>query len=268
MRGKLRKIGSLLILVTFFVTSILTGFSIEPVTNEIYLITRQGIANNYNAYQDNKAYDSGWGNFSAFDFYVLKKTGIDLASWERNGTNIIDEAKSSISTTIEAPDDLSAKRLAQEHLAAKEIGETANADQLLNLLLSRKAANENDDGSFDSNVFSDLPALEALGRAGSLGTFATGDTVTFATGDTLNFVLESQTDDGYWGSAWGADFVSTTQGIRTLHYFKDYVSGDRLTIVNVAIQDGLDWIKTQQNSDGSFPNSRSEEHTSELQSRT
>ena len=247
MRGKLRKIGSLLILVTFFVTSILTGFSIEPVTNEIYLITRQGIANNYNAYQDNKAYDSGWGNFSAFDFYVLKKTGIDLASWERNGTNIIDEAKSSIRTTIEAPEELSAKRLAQEHLVAKEMGETTNANQLLDILLARKAENENEDGSFDSNIFSDLPALEALGRSESLETILAEDTITF--------VLENQTDDGYWGSAWGADFVSTTQGIRTLHYFKDYISGDRLTIINEAIQKGLDWIKTQQNSDGSFPNS-------------
>ncbi len=137
--------------------------------------------------------------------------------------------------------------MAQEHLAAKEIEESANANELLTILEARKVANENGDGSFDSNIFSYLPALEALGRAGSLGTFATGDTLTF--------VLENQTEDGYWGSAWGADFISTAQGIRTLHYFKDYTSGEQPTTINTAIQEGLAWVKTQQNSNGSFPNS-------------
>lgn len=221
------------------------------VAEEVYTVTDvvyndlavKAIRNNYSLHQSGQAIDGGWGNFSSYDAYILNQAGADLASWEYNGTSFKESVIGLIDATIASEGtegQSSAKRVAQEYLAAKALGEGEKATQLLNILQTRQLASGN--GSFDNNAFSDLAAFEALGRAGNIGQIDTGAAI--------DYILSNQDATGAWTKSWN-DFMATAQAIRALTFLEPY-AGEQAGAVNTAINNGLVWMQALQKNDGSF----------------
>lgn len=180
--------------------------------------------------------------------WVLTQAGIDVSAWVSNGTSLKDAVTNLIEQDL-AAQNAPAKQLAQDLLVAKALGQQELAEQLLQALKNR------DQGTgFDNNIYSDLPAYDLLGRAGDLSVFNT----TYA----IDYILSQQltvSGDVYgaWGSSWTdnqgthyyADFMTTAQAIRALSYLDPENSN---TEIQTAISLGLDWLKKQQQPDGSF----------------
>lgn len=203
----------------------------------------QAVRNNYALYQGGKAVDGNWGNFGAYDAYILTQAGADLSTWVHNGTSLKEGVLSLIDDTLagEGTESRSpAKRVAQEYLAAKTWGDP-RGNQLLDILKNRQAATGN--GSFDNDAFSDLPALEALARAGDLAEIDAEKA--------LAYIIENQDETtGAWTSAWN-DFQTTAQAVRVLESLKPW-AGELADAVQTAIDAGMAWLQGRQQADGSF----------------
>lgn len=221
-------------------TGVGDGRAFAAGVSDINSLALKAVRNNYDLYRSGQAVDGGWGNFGAYDAYVLTRAGVDLETWVYDGKSFKDSVLDLVYKTIidensETPSP--AKRVAHEYLVAKSWGETEKADQLFNILKDRQAKSEN--GSFDDDPFSDMPAFEALGR--------TGDIDNIDTTGAINYILEKQDKQtGKW-----SDFMTTAQAVRALAYLKDY-AGDRAEEVQDAIDKGINWIRNQQQKDGSF----------------
>lgn len=220
------------------------------VTDAVYSeLALKAVRNNFATHQRGTLVDGNWGNFSAYDAYILKQAGVDLTTWVYNGISFQDSVLGLIEETIakEATENKSsAKRVAHEYLAAQALGEEGKAGQLIDILKLRQQASGN--GSFANNPFDDLPAFEALGRGGAINELNQEDAITY--------ILAQQDKSGAWGSVWGdvfySDFMTTAQGIRALIYLKnETLIGSE---INTAITKGLDWLKGLQKDDGSFQN--------------
>lgn len=206
-------------------------------------IALQALRNNYQYYMDGQSVDGAWGNFSAFDGYLIEQAGGDLGSWvyESNSFEdgvivLMEESLASEGSAEQSP----AKRLAGEYLAALELGENDKAEQILQCLTDRQAVSGN--GSFDSNAFSDLPALDLLGRAGAVDEIDTEAAITY--------VLGEQDASGAWTASWN-DIMSTAEAIRALKYLEPY-AGAQSAAVSDAIDTGCAWLQTNQQDNGSF----------------
>ncbi|MDD3298957.1 MAG: S-layer homology domain-containing protein [Firmicutes bacterium] len=240
-----RKLLSLLLVLCMVVGLFQTAgiVAVKAAPADMSDLAAQAVRNSYRLYRGGRAVDAGYGNFGAYEAYVLTRAGADLETWERDGTNLKAEVMVLIDDTIASPDGKSAKRIAQEYLAAKEWGETAKATDLLAILNTRQTASE--DGSFDSNGFSDLPAFEALGRAGDIGEIDTAGAITY-----ILSIRDGET--GAWTSTWN-DFTATAQAVRALGYLKPY-AGEQTVAVQAAMDAGLAWMKGTQQPDGSLKN--------------
>ncbi len=212
----------------------------------------KAVRNIYSLRQEGLAVDGGYGHIGAYDAYILSQAGADVSSWVYQGSslkagilNLIDETISKEETANKSP----AKRVAQEFQAAKAFGDN-RAAQLLTILKNRQIAGGN--GSFDTGlygIYSNMPAFEALGRA--------GDIAEFDTAGAISYILESQDPDT---KAWPAedtpnyitnDFMTTTQAIRTLAYLEPF-AGEKTDAVRTAIDEAKTWLQDRQQADGSF----------------
>ncbi|MHB8157075.1 MAG: stalk domain-containing protein [Desulfocucumaceae bacterium] len=201
----------------------------------------QAMQNSYKYFAADKAVDGAFGNFGAYEAYILTMAGADLSTWVRGDGNMKDKVLSLIDATIAAPNALSAKKIAAEYLMAKTWGEAARAGQLLAVLQGRQTTSGN--GSFDSSPFSDLPALEMLGRAGSLAEIDEAAAITY--------VLADQTvGTGAWSSTWN-DIQATAQAVRALKYLEP-LAGGQTAAVQAAITAGANWLHARQQVNGSF----------------
>ncbi|MEN6348684.1 MAG: Ig-like domain-containing protein, partial [Syntrophomonas sp.] len=207
-------------------------------------LAAQAVQNNYQLFQSGAAVDGGWGNFGAYDAYILTQAGVDTETWVgENGSfksaaiDLIDASLNNEATAAKS----SSKRMAQDYLAAKSLGESDKASQLLKILQDRQGASGN--GSFDANAFSDIPAFEMLGRAGDIGRIDAAAAIAYLLGE--------QDSSGAWTSSW-QDFMATAEAIRALEYLKPYAEEQQLEVVNTAINKGCDWLKLRQISNGGF----------------
>ncbi|HAG07277.1 MAG TPA: hypothetical protein DCL13_03800, partial [Peptococcaceae bacterium] len=219
---------------------ILSGLLLLPVLSE------RAEAQSYNdlalkAVQFNhQAYMNGT-QLDAYDAYVLTLAGANVSSWVYQSKSLKDAVIESVYTTLENPAGVSAKQVAYQLLVTDHWGYDNLSDQLANILGERQQA----DGSFDNNIYSDIPAYEALARAGKI-------TVVNAT-CARQYLLSTQCTVagetyGAWAGPWGPDFVSTAQAIRALTYLPG-AAGDAQ--IQKAITDGLAWMQKQQQVDGS-----------------
>ncbi|MEL7564905.1 MAG: S-layer homology domain-containing protein [Dehalobacterium sp.] len=204
----------------------------ESVYNNLAI---QAVRNNYSLYRN-----SGTG-FNAFDAYILTQAGADLETWTYEETNLKALVMSAVNNSIENPDGTAAKTIAYQYLVMKDWGEDEKVEQLLEILQNRQGTGEN--GSFDNNAFSDIPAFDAIGRAGAIGALDTDKTIDY-------ILANRDSSSGAWTLSWN-DFITTAQAVRALEYLRPY-AGDQDEAVEEAIDDGLAWMKSFQMEDGSL----------------
>lgn len=213
--------------------------------NSLTDIANQAVIKQYEEYYDEKTpVDSSWGNIEAYDAYILSKAGVKLENWTRENTNFKDETLGLVNSLDSKS---SAKHLAGGYLVAKSWGETKKAHELLEILQDR----QKNEGSFDNDIYSNLPAIEYLGRAGALSEIDVAGAV-YA-------IINAQYDNGAFGATYdGADYFDvmlTSQAVRSLQYLKKNTRDDIIkNNVNNSINNSLDWLRKLQLNDGSFLN--------------
>jgi len=213
----------------------------------------QAMQNVYKAYGSGKAVDGVTGNFGAYEAYILSISGAEPGTWSSDEGSLKDRVLGLIDETIAAPDEMtkdwagndvyarSAKRIAAEYIAAKNWNENDRAGQLMTVLQGRQSTSGN--GSFDGNAFSDLPALEMLGRAGALAQIDTAAAITYVLGD-------QDAGTKAWSSSWN-DIQATAQAIRALKYLEP-LAGGQTAAVQTAIDEGKTWLQARQQANGGF----------------
>ena len=110
--------------------------------------------------------DTGVGSYA---FYVLHQAGVDVGDWQYEGISLEEAVIDEINTDLSNPAELSAKLLAQDLAAAVVLEREDLADGLLRALEGRESST-----GFDSNIYSDIPAYELLGRIDRLGVMDVG----------------------------------------------------------------------------------------------
>lgn len=172
--------------------------------------------------------------------YVLTTAGEDLsaAEWVYNGNTLKDTLLASVAATIANPSSVTTGAIAHQLLAVNQWTYQGPADQLADILRGR----QKDNGSFDNNIFVDMPAFEALGKAGRINVI----NAVYA----RDYILGSQhtggDNDGSWGGVW-PDLLVTAQAIRALTYLPGASGDDDL---QAAITRGLDYLKRLQKTHG------------------
>ena len=212
----------------------------------------KAVRNIYSVHQEGLAVDGGYGHFGACESYILSQAGADVSSWVYQGSslkagilNLIDETIAEEGTANKS----SAKRVAQEFLAAEAFGDN-RAAQLLTILQNRQTAGGN--GSFDTGlygIYSNMPAFDALGRAGDIAGFDTQKAVSYILGsqDPVTKAWPAEDTPNYITN----DFMTTTQAVRTLVYLEPF-AGEKTTAVRTAIDGAKTWLQDRQQADGSF----------------
>ncbi|MEW9124064.1 MAG: stalk domain-containing protein [Thermotaleaceae bacterium] len=216
-------------------------------------LATKAAGNNKVLYEKGTPVDGGWTSFNLYDLSILKKAKLDIGTWLYNGKSMKNEGIDLIDTLLAEPNKrvidswsgsevlaYSAKTIAQGYLAMKELGESERANQLLQILKERQESTG--DGSFDSNVFSDIPAFEALGRAGSIHQIDTARAADY-------ILSQQERTTGAWTRTY-ADFQATAQAVRSLIYLKPYVQ--EKADLQSAIDKGIEWLKLHQEEDGGF----------------
>ncbi|WP_049754087.1 S-layer homology domain-containing protein [Heliomicrobium modesticaldum] len=136
------------------------------------------------------------------------------------------------------------KPLALSLMAMQALQEKERAHKLADLLLARHTAQD----GFSNSIYSDSWAYLALEEAGKIAEIKES-----ARAYLLNKQRQNESDKGAWGESFGgafyADFMSTAQAIRAL---KGLPGMDGDAAVQQAIADGLAYLKSKQQADGSF----------------
>lgn len=181
-------------------------------------------------------YQSDGSNLGPYNAYILKSAGVDISGWKDNhDVALTDAVYGSVYQDINTSSTV-AKYLAYDLLAAKTLGRDDLVSQLQTILQSKQSSN-----GFDNNLFSDMIAYDALGRAGMLGDF----NANYA----KSYILGSQnTVTGATYGSW-ADFMSTAKAIRALYYLDPGKSDSQ---IQSAISSGCNWLKNKQQTGGSF----------------
>ncbi|MFA9422686.1 MAG: S-layer homology domain-containing protein [Sedimentibacter sp.] len=207
----------------------------------------EAIKENYETYISGTAVDGGgYATFSSYDAYILMKAGVDISNWKYDGKSFSDRIIALIDATIsnEGIDGKSsAKRVAQDYLAAKSLGETEKANKLLDILIKRQT----ESGEFDSGeyiVYTNLAAYDLLAREGAL--LDSGINLDRA----VMYVLNNQDSTNAWPSGW-TDFMATTQAVRILKVSEGSTAVTS-SAIKAAITGGTTWLQDKQKEDGSY----------------
>ncbi|WZL72250.1 S-layer homology domain-containing protein [Clostridiaceae bacterium 35-E11] len=236
------------------VTAAVYDASVSKAVYDVSDLATKAAKNNKNLYENGTPVDGEYGNFGGDDIYILRQAEVDVASWVYGGTSMEEKVIQLADEIIENPhkkkldwqdnevNAYTSEKIAHQYLAMKGLGQSENTKALLDILIDRQSSSQN--GSFDNNGFSDIAALEALGRGGDIDKIDTQKAV--------DYILNQQnTATGGWTSGW-QDFKVTAQAVRALIYLKNDVSNQDK--VDQAIAKGVDWIKGKQQKDGSFNN--------------
>lgn len=244
--NKLHKRIAVLLITLSFLFSFLTPFpvpdkagaeEIQTVSQSVYNdLTTKAVRFNFQEYVNG-------AKLNAYDAYVLTLSGVDATKWVFNGVSLKETIIDSAQKTINNPDSVFAKEIAYQILALDQWGGYADLiEQLSSILVGRQKHNN---GSFDGDIYSDMPAFDALGRARK---FSIVDAVYARDYILGNQCTTSGNVYGSWGSSWGPDFMTTAQAIRALAYLPDEVKNSE---VQAAIDRGLSWLHQYQTVDGS-----------------
>ena len=197
-----------------------------------------------NDYQKNGIKNTEYDGVGSYAFYILTEKGIDIGSWTYKGKNFREAVSSTISGDISNAGHCSAKLLAQDLAAAKALQRSDLADPLLQILKARQT-----ETGFDSSIFYNIPAFDLLGRVGLINQINTAQARQYILGQQNT----AQGNDIHsWGFTMGSyypDLLVTTKALRALHYLDP---DQKDPVVQAAIQNSMNWLKNQQQDDGSF----------------
>ena len=212
-------------------------------------MTLVAIRNNYESYIAGTPVDAGWGNFSSYDVYLLMEAGVDTGQWEYDGSNMYEDTMELIDATLAGPESASAKRVAQDYLAADAMGEELKATSMAAILIDRQTL----EGELDSGIYaiySNMAAYDLMTREGSLA--GAGLDVDAA----VMYVLNNQDGTGAWPKEdavnWiSNDFMTTVEAVRIL---KSAENDTTVTpeAIELAIDSGMAWLQSKQQEDGSY----------------
>ncbi|OAT81312.1 S-layer homology domain-containing protein [Desulfotomaculum copahuensis] len=194
---------------------------------------------------DQQTYASGQ-TLDSYDAYVLTLAGVDVSSssWNYKGTSLKQAVIDNVYATINKPDAVPAKTIAQQILAVNQWGLTSLTSQLLKILAAKQSSSGFDQGDYSS--FSNVPAYMLLGQAGFL---RSGSEI--GASDAKDYLLATQStsgaNSGAWTSSW-ADFMTTAQAVRALSFIPGTKDDP---VIQKAIDNGLSWMQKQQQADGS-----------------
>lgn len=215
-------------------------------------LATEAVQNNYESYISGTAVDASWGNFSSYDAYILMNAGADISKWIYNEKSFSGCVIELIDSTIAMEDTeskASAKRVAQDYLAAKSLGENEKANQLMEILKNRQIeSGELDNGLY--GIYSNLPAYDLLARAGDLNNSGLN------VDNVVLYILNNQDESKAWPIANEAnyitnDFMSTTQAVRILKVAENNTSVTPSAIQS-AITGGMSWLQSKQQDDGGY----------------
>ena len=68
-------------ILSFMLSIIIPGWTKAAIGGNINDLALQAAKNNYGFHQEGTAVDGGWGNFSAYDAYILEKAGVTVNNW-------------------------------------------------------------------------------------------------------------------------------------------------------------------------------------------
>ncbi len=220
--------------------------------NNINNLASEAIQNNYDAYMSGTAVDASYGKFNSYDAYILMKAGIDLSQWKYNELSFADSVIELIDNTIEketTESKAAAKRVAQDYLAAKSLGETEKANQLMEILENRQQeSGELDNGLY--GIYSNLPAYDLLAREGYL------NNSDLNIDNVVLYILDNQDETKAWPIADEVnyitnDFMSTSQAVRVLKA-AEHSTSVTPSAIQSAITGGMIWLQSKQQEDGSY----------------
>ncbi len=217
---------------------VLVVSSITPATatsNSLEDLANYALVKQYEKYYEKgENVGWGWGDIEPYDVYILGKAGVDVEGWTRNGTNLKQEVLASIEKLAAGND---TKHIAGGYLVASLLGDNSEAERLIGLVSGK--INDN----FGQNIYSDAPAIEYLGQAGSLKDIDVARAV-YA-------ITEAQYENGAFDE-W-QDIGVASQAIRSLYYLDKVIEDNGLkNEITESIESGLNWLKDSQQNDGSF----------------
>ncbi|KYH32910.1 hypothetical protein [Neomoorella mulderi] len=167
---------------------------------------------------------------------MLTQAGEDLTTWVYNNTSLKDSVINSVYETLNDASTVPAKVIAQQMLAVGQWGRGELVAQLAGVLKARQRPT----GSFDDDIYSDIPAYEALGAAGQISVI----TEVYARNYLLCQQSVASATYGSWGGTYGGtyypDFMTTCQAIRTLTYLPGAASDQQ---IQAAINNSLAYLR-------------------------
>lgn len=220
----------------------------EAAAATIQELREKAVAFLYREFSKNGLVNSEAG-VGSYVFYLLKEAGVDTGSWKHEGVGLEEAVRGAIRLDLAKVEEVRAKYLVHDLLAARMLGEEELAGRLLEVLKKKQTPSGLE--SIDPlSVYSNIPSFELLGRAGLLGEINKDWA--------KKYLLEKQCRHegpacGSWGSGNGQnyypDFMATAQAVRALHYLDP--RGEDAAI-REAVEKGLEWMKRQQKPDGRF----------------
>ena len=177
---------------------------------------------------------------------VYNGTSISLANYvESSATSIANAANAATDSSV-----YSAKLIAYEAMSLDRLGDTSLANQLTDVLAQRQMTSGSTSGSFDETIYSDAPALAALGAAGKLSMINEMNASAYLLG--AQSTASVADGGGSWGTLYQGtyypDFLTTAWAIQAL---SDLPNSTSHAQIQTAIASGLAWMQQQQTVDGS-----------------
>jgi prenyltransferase beta subunit len=198
----------------------------------------------YDLYKTPAPVGGGYGDFGAYDGYVLKKAGADLTLWKQGDVSLEDQLRALMDQTIRNPGTVSAKEAAYEFLAAQAIGDAVREAALLQILIDRQIREGDGKGALDSNMYSDAPAFEALARGGVLDRMQAADAYAY-------LLRNWDEASGAWPQGY-VDLMTTAQTLRALSSLA-VCAPEAVSETDAGrIAAGMAWLEACQQPDGGF----------------
>lgn len=190
---------------------------------------------------------------SAYDGYVMTKAGVPLNTLMSGGKSYEDKVIALAKESLDKEKKSNAKRIAGEHLFAKAIKDNVKVG-LLGSLTQRQVVGNGPFGTGNPyGIYEYMAAFDYIAEANALSALNSNTAIQY-------ILTEKDLAKKVWPKEDAANFVTidfmvTNQAVRTLNGLKNTTTDAALKAsAQTAIDDAIAWIKTCQQSDGSFVN--------------